>query len=65
MSSIDDHLTELSIRYSSASDLLIPISEVIDILLDIRFHDAKIQDIGYVIDGDQMAAYFNKPQNVG
>ena len=65
MSSIDDHLTELSIRYSSASDLLIPISEVIDILLDIRFHDAKIQDIGYVVDGDQMAIYFNKPQNVG
>jgi hypothetical protein len=65
MGSIDDHLTELSIRYLGTSDLLIPISEVIDMLLDIRLHDVKVQDIGYVVDGDQMALYFNKPQNVG
>ena len=60
MGSIDDHLTELSMRYRGVDDLLIPVSEVIDMLLDIRLHYAHTQEVGYVIDGDQMALYFSK-----
>lgn len=60
MGSIDDHLTELSVRYRGAGDLLMPVSEVIDMLLDIRLHSARTQDVGYAIDGDQMALYFSK-----
>ena len=60
MGSIDDHLTELSMRYRGVGDLLIPVSEVIDMLLDIRLHNAHTQEVGYVIDGDQMALYFSK-----
>lgn len=55
MDLLDDYLAELSKIYSSEKNRLLPISEVIDRLLDIRNSIPE-----FVLDGDAMVKYFNR-----
>lgn len=54
MQLLDEYLAELSKIYSSERNRLLPISEVIDKLLDIRNSIPEL-----VLDGDEMKKYFN------
>jgi hypothetical protein len=60
MELLDEYLAELSKIYASEKNRLLPISEVIDKLLDIRNSIPE-----FVIDGDEMKKYFGSRVSKG